>query len=88
MSDVSRGTTKAPQRPAGKILADIERERSELNRSFEALRSDLDAALGDARQRAREAGKKAAAVAPVAAGLVALVAVGGFLLRRRAGKGK
>jgi hypothetical protein len=86
MSETPGTDAKAPARSAGEILADIERERSELSRSFETLRSDLDESLDAGRQRARDAGKKAAVIGPIAAGVVASAAAALLLLRRRSRK--
>lgn len=83
MSDTPGSRSKAPARPASEILADIERERAALGDSFETLRRDLDEALEAGRQRARDAGSKAVAVAPVVAGLAASAAVAALLIRRR-----
>jgi hypothetical protein len=74
---------KAPARPAPEILADIKAERAALSSSFEALRRDLDEALVAGRGRAGAAGKKAAVIAPVVAGLAVSVTAAALLLRRR-----
>jgi len=86
MSDTPGTETKAPGRPAGEILADIERERSELVGSFESLRSDLDEALDAGRQRVKDAGRKAAVIGPIVAGVVASAAAAALLYHRRSGK--
>ncbi len=70
---------KAPARPVAEIRADIERERAGLDRSFAALRGDLDEAVEAGRQRAARTRRKAVVVVPAAA--AALVA--GLLLRSR-----
>ncbi len=44
---------KAPTRPVAEIRADMERERAGLERSFAALRGDLDEAVDAGKQRAR-----------------------------------
>ncbi|MBN2203937.1 MAG: hypothetical protein JW767_02835 [Thermoleophilia bacterium] len=76
---------KAPPRPAAQIRADIERERTALQGSFETLRGELDEAVDAARQRAVDAARKARVVGPVVAGGVASVAGAVLLLRRRRG---
>jgi hypothetical protein len=86
MSDTPATDATAPERPAGEILADIERERSELSSSFESLRNDLDEALDAGKQRAKDAGKKAAVIGPIVAGVVASAAAAALLYRRRSGK--
>lgn len=78
------GTAKAPARPVAEIRADIERERAGLDRSFAALRGDLDEAVDAGRQRAARARRKAVVVIPAAA--TALVAAL-FLRSRRRGRG-
>ena len=86
MSDTPATDAAAPARPAAEIRADIERERSELSRSFESLRSDLDEAVDAGTQRAKAAGKKAAVIAPIVAGLVASAVAVRLLIRRRSAK--
>ncbi|MGE5228624.1 MAG: hypothetical protein ACM3MJ_02780 [Deltaproteobacteria bacterium] len=78
------GAAKAPARPVAEIRADIERERAGLDRSFAALRGDLDEAVDAGRQRAARARRKAVVVVPAAA--TALVAAL-FLRSRRRGRG-
>jgi hypothetical protein len=73
---------KAPARPVAEIRADIERERAGLDRSFAALRGDLDEAVEAGKQRAARARRKAVVVVPAAA--TALVAALFLLSRRRA----
>ena len=70
---------KAPARPVAEIRADIERERAGLDRSFAALRGDLDEAVDAGKQRAARVRRKAVVVVPAAA--AALVAA--LLLRSR-----
>jgi len=74
---------KVPARPAAEIRADIERERAALAGSFDALRHDLDEVLDAETRRARDAGRKAAVVAPAVAGVIAFLAVVRWLFRRR-----
>jgi hypothetical protein len=83
MSDAPSAEPKTPARPRAEILADIERERSALAGSFGALRDDLDLALEAGEQRAREAGRKAAAIAPIVAGVVVTAAAATLMYRRR-----
>jgi len=73
---------KAPARPVAEIRADIERERAGLDRSFAALRGDLDEAVDAGKQRAARARRKAVVVVPAAA--TALVAALFLRSRRRA----
>jgi hypothetical protein len=86
MSDTPDTETKVPARPAGEILADIESERSGLVSAFDSLRGELDEALDVGRQRVTQAGKKAARVGPVVAGVVVSAAAAVLLLRRRSAK--
>ena len=83
MSDMPATGAKAPERPAAEILADIERERSELTSSFESLRGDLDEALDAAAGRAADVGRRARVIGPVVGGLVVAAAVARLLFRRR-----
>jgi hypothetical protein len=83
VSDIPGAGAKAPERPAAEILADIERERSELTSSFESLRGDLDEALDAAAQRAADVGRRARVIGPVVGGLVVAAAVARLLFRRR-----
>lgn len=71
---------KAPARPVAEIRADMERERAGLERSFAALRGDLDEAVDAGKQRAARARRKAVVAVPAAA--TALV-VALFLRSRR-----
>jgi len=71
---------KAPTRPVAEIRADMERERAGLERSFAALRGDLDEAVDAGRQRAARARRQAVVAVPAAA--TALV-VALFLRSRR-----
>jgi hypothetical protein len=86
MSDTPDTETKAPARPAAEILAEIERERAGLVSAFDSLRGELDEALDAGRERVRQAGKKAAKVGPVVAGVVVSAAAAALLLRRRSAK--
>jgi hypothetical protein len=72
----------APARPVAEIRADIERERSGLDRSFAALRGDLDEAVDAGKERAARARRKAVVAVPAAA--AALVAALVLRSRRRA----
>ena len=83
MSDTSGTEAKAPARPRSAIIADIEKERSALAGSFESLRGELDEALDAGQKRARDAGRKAAVIGPVVAGVVVAAAVGTRLLTGR-----
>jgi len=87
MSDTSGAEAKAPIRPIGEIVSDIERERAELSGSFATLRNDLDEALDAGRQRARDAGRKAAVIGPIVAVGLASLAAAALLFRRRRKKG-
>ena len=58
---------KAPARPVAEVRADIALERAGLDRSFAALRGDLDEAVDAGRQRAARARRKAVVVVPAAA---------------------
>lgn len=75
---------KAPARPASEVLADIERERAALVGSFESLRRDLDEAIDAGARRAKDAGRRAAVIAPAVAGVLAALMTIRWLLRRRA----
>ncbi len=88
MSDTPATEAKAPARPRSEILADIESERSALAGSFGSLRGDLDEAVAACDRRARNAAKKAAVIAPVAAGVVVIAAVGTRLLTGRSRRGR
>ena len=59
-----------------------------MSSSFESLRGDLDEALDAGKQRAKDAGKKAAVIGPIVAGLVASAAAAALLIRRRSAKEK
>ena len=85
-TDTSDAEPKAPARPAGEILADIEKERAGLKESFDALGSDVDEAMDAGRQRARKAGKKAAVITPVVAAVILAIVIAILVARRRAGK--
>jgi len=52
----AKAAAKPPARPVSEIRADIEKERAELSRSFETLRSDLDEAVDAGKQRAADTG--------------------------------
>jgi hypothetical protein len=86
MSDTPATDAKIPARPASEILADIRKEREGLTSSFDTLRSDLDEALDAGRQRSQDAGKKAARIGPIVAGVVASAVAAAVLLRRRSSK--
>lgn len=91
MSDTSATTAstsgaaapKVPARPAAEVRADIEKERTALAGSFEALRGDLDEAFDAGTRRAKDAGRKAAVVGPAVAGALAVLLVLRRLVRRR-----
>jgi hypothetical protein len=68
------------------IRADIEKERAELSRSFETLRTDLDEAVDAGKRRAADTGKKARIAGPVAAGVVAALVVARAVVKRRSRK--
>jgi len=82
----SASEAKTPVRPASEILADIERERDELGKSFESLRRDIDEAFDAGRERAERAGRQVAVIAPIAAAVLLVVGVAVLLFRRRPGK--
>ncbi len=86
MSDIPDTEAKAPERRPGEILADIETERAGLDSSFESLRGELDEALDAGKRRVKQAGKKAAKVGPVVAGIVVSAATAALLIRRRSAK--
>lgn len=86
MSDSTGADEKAPQRSVDEIIADIERERSELDRSFDALRKDLGEALDAGKQKAKDSGKKAVVGGSVIAALVVTAAVTRSWLRRRSAR--
>ena len=86
MSETVDTGAKRATRPAGEIRADIERERAELNKAFAALRSGLDEAVDQGRERADEVRRKARVVAPIVAGVVVSAAVARMLIRRRSEK--
>jgi hypothetical protein len=77
---------KAPARPVSEIRADIEKERTELRRSFETLRGDLDEAVDAGKQRAADTRRKAKIVGPVVAGAVASLVIARALFKRRSRK--
>lgn len=85
-TDTSGAESKAPARPAGEILADIEKERAGLTGSFDALGGDVDEAMDAGRQRARKAGKKAAVITPAVAAVLVAIVIALLLARRRAGR--
>jgi hypothetical protein len=76
------GAAKAPARPVAEIRADIERERAGLDRSFAALRGDLDEAIDAGKQRAARTRRRVVVVVPAAA--TALVTALFLRSRRRA----
>jgi hypothetical protein len=82
----AQAAAKPPARPVTEILADIEKERAELSRSFQTLQSDLDEAVDAGKQRAADAGKKAKIAGPVAAGVVAALVVARAVVKRRSRK--
>jgi hypothetical protein len=79
----AKAAAKPPARPVSEIRADIERERAELARSFEALQGDLDEAVDAGKQRAADTGKKAKIAGPVVAGVVASLVVARMVFKRR-----
>ena len=85
-TDIPGADAKAPARPAGEILADIEKERAGLTESFDALGSDVDEAMDAGRQRARKVGKKAAVITPAVAAVILVIVIAFLVARRRAGK--
>jgi hypothetical protein len=85
-TDTSGSEAKAPARPAGEILADIEKERAGLKESFDALGGDVDEAMDAGRQRARKAGKKAAVITPAVAAVILVIVIALLVAKRRAGK--
>lgn len=83
----SDGTEKkTPERPPAEIVADIEKERTALGASLDALRGELDEAIVAGRERVKEIGRKAAVVAPVAGAVVVSVSTVIFVRRRRSGR--
>ena len=74
---VGRAAAGAPGRSSGQIRADIERQRSELGRSVEALRGRV-AELTDWRRQVREHRRELAIGAAVLG-----FAIGGLIARRR-----
>jgi len=86
MSDTPDTEAKAPERRPGEILADIDTERAGLDSSFESLRGELDEALDAGKRRVKQAGRKAAKVGPVVAGIVVSAAAAALLIRRRSAK--
>lgn len=86
MSDSAGADERAPQRSVAEIIADIERERSELDRAFEALREDLGEALDAGKQKAKDSGKRAVVFGSVIAAIVVTAAVARAWLRRRSAR--
>ena len=74
---VGRAAPGAPGRSSGQIRADIERQRSELSRSVDALRGRV-AELTDWRRQIREHRREVAIGAAVAG-----FAIGGLIALRR-----
>jgi hypothetical protein len=84
-TDTSDAEPKAPARPSGEILADIEKERAGLTESFDALGSDVDEVMDAGRQRVRKVGKKAAVITPAVAAVIVVIVIVLLVARRRAG---